>query len=398
MTSLHNDTCNSMSGLPRGFYDVVGYAAEHQFHIIEDFYRTGKHCGFKPAFPSEVGLENTYTSFGTAAHGRGYAFEVSGKETLMLASDSLASCIRTYLSMNNTSQIYRMMVKTPVFRHRHKKYRRWNHLIYSIFQEPDDVMAVLSLLEVANRFLEKHYGKLIFTISLYGLFECYCDQLKCTHEQMYDALHIRYDAKQIAYDEIYIFINRVEKLGKGQNHWHESLVAIKHEYPELTNIVGRYSDFFVALEHKGVQFYIDWENYHAIEYSSGICFLVKDANGVTIGDGGSYDYLVHSLNPKIEHCYSFACSLEAFPSHVSLQNHDNMLYLIKMDCTMMFFLNACKQLREEGFHVHELSVTNRLKEILKKLPNNSGYICVGQDEENAGELQIGDENIKIIFS
>lgn len=386
---------NRMAGLPKGFYDVVGDNAEQQYHILEEFYNTGLTYGFENAFPSEVGLESTYMSFGTAARGRGYSFEDMGNNKLMLSSDSLASCIRAYLSMKNMTQVYRMMSKIPVFRCRHKKYRRWNHLIYSIFQEPDDVVAVLSLLGAADQFLGKYYSNLTYAISLYGLFEEYCTQTGCTHEQMYEALHIWYDENQDDKNEIFDFIKHIENLGKEQNNWRESLNSIAYAYPELRQIIDRYTEFFVALEHTEINFYIDWERYHAIEYSSGICFLVKDTNGSTIADGGSYNYLVHKLNPGIEYCYSFACSLESIPSNSSFEKKET-LYLIKMDCSIEFFLDVCLKLRKDGYNVHELSVTNKLKKILKKLPDNSLYVCVGTAEEDSKEIQIGDKQIKII--
>lgn len=395
MTAQSRDADNLMAGLPKGFYDAVGNLAKQQLTVLEDFYSTGMCYGFEPAFLSEVGLEDTFLSFGTAAHGRGYLFEDEGKERLMLSADSLASCIRAYLSNSNTSNIHRMMSKVPVFRHRHKKYRRWSHLIYSIFQEPDGVMAVLSLLEVANSFLKKYYDKLVFAISLYGLFEGYCEHLSCTHEQMYEALHSKYDLGKCADNEIFAFIEQIECFGKNRSSWHQSLESIRNEFPKLSNIVDRYSAFFVGLEHMGIDFYIDWEHYHAIEYSSGICFLVKNTAGATIADGGSYDYLVHSLNKKIDYCYSFACSLEGIQQKASIRKNTRVLYLIKMDCTVSFFLDVCTYLRDNGYIIHELSTMNKLREILKRLPDHSKYICIGQKEESSRELIVDNRIIKV---
>lgn len=385
---------NRMAGLPKGFYDVAGDIAVQQFDIVGDFYKTGITYGYEIAYPSEVGLEDTYMSFGTAAHGRAYTFEDLGHNKLILSSDSLASCIRAYLSIENRAQMYRMMAKVPVFRCRHKKYRRWNHLIYTIFQEQDNVLATLSLLFVANDFLGKHYLNLTYAISLYGLFESYCAYLGCTHEQMYEAMHIYYDNEQAQQNELFDFIKHIEELGRNQETWRDSLDLIASVYPELLKIIGQYREFFIALEHACISFYIDWEHYHAIEYSSGICFLVKDETGAIIADGGSYDYLVHKLNPCIKHCYSFACSLEAIPINNFGKKHE-ILYLIKMDCSVGFFLDVCAKLREEGYSVHELAVTHKMKKLLKKLPENSAYVCVGKIEENSRKLHVGKEQIAI---
>lgn len=386
---------NRMAGIPKGFYDVVGNNANQQFDIIEDFYKIGRTYGYELAYPSEVGLEDTYLSFGTAAHGRAYAFEDMGHTRLMLSSDSLASCIRAYLSMENQAQVYRMMAKVPVFRCRHKKYRRWNHLIYTIFQEANDVIATLSLLSVANDFLKKYYLNLTYAISLYGLFENYCAKLNCTHEQMYEAMHTYYDEKQVRENVIFDFIKNIEQLGRSRKAWCESLDLIVSVYPELLQIVNRYREFFVALEHLNINFYIDWEHYHAIEYSSGICFLVKDDTGATIADGGAYDYLVHQLNPSIEYCYSFACSLETIPGCDFSKKH-KILYLLKMDCSIGFFLDVCGQLRKKGYNVYELAVNQKMKKVLNKLPRNSIYVCVGKSEEESKKLQIGEKQIMVI--
>ena len=205
---------NKMAGLPKGFYDVTDIEAKKELKILKSFIENGYLYGYNIAYPSEVGLQSNYLLFGSAALGRSYTFEDMGKNSLMLSSDSLASCIRAYLSINEQYKQYRMMAKVPVYRYRHKKYRRWNHLIYTIFQEDDEVMATVSLLLAGNSFLTMYYKKLQFSISFYGLFEEACDFLNCTHEDMYNSLFTFCSSKDYEPNRIYEYIKSIKNIVK----------------------------------------------------------------------------------------------------------------------------------------------------------------------------------------
>ena len=388
---------NKMGGLPKGFFDTTGELA-FQYHLaIEDFYKTGNEFGFHLSYPSEVGFQSTYLKFGSAAKGRCYCFQDLGNNAIMLSSDSLATCIRQYLGSTECGKINRIMAKTPVFRYKHKKYRRFNHLVYTIFQERDEMSATLALFKAAHCYLSHYYDNLEYDIYLYGIFEEAMQILGRTHEQIFDVLFSRSRHEGGYGDtEIDTFIQKVETVGLKSKSWHEAFQELAAMFPGLGSLLNRYSIFFNVLDEKKIKYNVMWKDYRAVEYSSGICFIVKDEKN-TIADGGSYTYIVNKLNPSILTCYSFACSVESLPiKDTHLTNGPNIIYIVKLDCSFHFFLRAVDRLREQGYNIHELVSSEPLRKTLRELPQQSKVVIVGMEEEEKQKVVVDGQQFSVV--
>ena len=375
-------TEDTMSGLPKGFFDTTGALAYKYYLAIEDFYKTGNEFGFQLSYPSEVGFQSTYLNFGTAALGRCYTFQDRGNNAIMLSSDSLATCIRQYLGSSDCGRINRVMAKTPVFRYKHKKYRRFNHLVYTIFQERDEITTTLALFKAAHCYLSHYYDNIEYDIYLYGIFEEATWILNRTHEQIYDVLYARNRNDESHADSVIdAFVSEVERIGLDSRSWQEAFQNLSAVFPKLSSILDRYAIFFTALDGKHIKYTVMWRNYHAIEYSSGICFIMKDEKN-TLADGGSYSYIVNKLNPSILTCYSFACSVESLPLKDTLVDDSPIIiYVIKLDCSYPFFLRTVDGLRGIGYNIHEIVSDEPLRKTLRVLPKRSKVVVVGMEEE-----------------
>ena len=388
---------NTMGGLPKGFFDTTGELAS-QYHLaIEDFYKTGNKFGFRLSYPSEVGFQSTYLNFGTAAKGRCYCFQDLGNNAIMLSSDSLATCIRQYLGSPECGKINRVMAKTPVFRYKHKKYRRFNHLVYTIFQEKDEISATLALFKAAHCYLSHYYDNLEYDIYLYGIFEEAVQILNRTHEQIFDVLFSksRY-GEGFGDSEIAAFIQEIETVGLNSKSWHEAFHNLSEMFPRLEPLLDRYSIFFDVLDEKKIKYHVMWRDYRAVEYSSGICFIVKDEKD-TLADGGSYTYIVNKLNPSILTCYSFACSVESLPiKDTQPINGPNIIYVIKLDCSLPFFLRTADMLRDEGYNIHELVSSEPLRKTLRELPKQSKVVVVGMEEEKKQKVIVDGQLFSVV--
>lgn len=393
---MSKKTKNIMTGLPKGFYEVVGEDAASQSYITDAFFDNGYSYGFQLAFPCEVGFQNTYLSFGTAARDRCYCFEDMGDNQLILSPDSLATCIRLYNDSPQGGENARIMAVTPVYRYQRKKYRRFHHLIYSMFQEADDLNASLTLLLCANSFLQRFYGKLSYQIKLYGIFEAASEFLGFTHEEMFDDVYKRYSGKPANNPIISNFLQCIEDIGKRCEDWEKAFENISECYPYLDDTLKKYDEFLQILAKQKISFYVNWSEYSAVEYSSGICFLIKDVLGIhTLADGGCYNYVVNKSNPSIQSCYSFACSLEDFPIIKKLA--PPIIYMIRLDCSVGFFIAASEELRNRGFCVYDIVVEKSVKKTLKELPPRATKIVIGKKEENAGRIQLGADIMEVVL-
>lgn len=378
---------NIMSGLPKGFYEHGGKRANKLYMAINDFMSIGTLYGFEKALLSEVGYQNTYLTFGNAAKDRSYCFDDLAGRKLMLASDSLASSIRFFLSLKSTTTPYRMMAVTPVYRYRKKTYRRWHHLIYSMFDETDSLNAISTLFSVANSFLREYYPTIRYQVFFFNIFEDACAFLNMSREEVFNSLYNRYQEKDLTvHNEADRFIEIIEKMGKGETDCVKTFDDIVDKYPELQDAIDNCKGFIEFLDESHIDYTVIWDSYHAIEYSSGICFLAYDERGQhVIADGGGYSYIVNKLNPTIQSCYSFACSLENLPS-IEKGSVMPEIYLFGMGCSNTFFQKCASMLRGNGYIVKDRIVKGKLKNELRKIPKDAEAIVLGTDEEMANSF------------
>lgn len=380
--------------LPKGFFDYCGDEAECMLKAAECFLKNGRRYGFVPAALSEVGFRKDYEDFGTASNERSYTFCDMGGNDLMLASDSLASTIRMYRGAFDGCRNIRVMSVTPVFRCRKKKYRRWHHLIYTMINESDCLNAEISLFEMANTFLSNYYNNFRYSIYLYEIFDAMCEYYGNNHKEIYTLLYLKYQKGEKICGDLAKQIEQIEQIGISSSNWMIALKKISDCFPWSKNAVDFCMEFLHFLDVKGINYKVEWDNYHAIEYSSGICFLVKDDKGRhTLADGGAYNYVVKKYN-NIRNCYSFACSLEAIRELVEIKENNN-LYLVKLDCSYVFFHSAAEAIRKRGIPVFEVVSKGNLNKALKSVPVHSRCCLVGKEEEEKRELIIEGEMIKI---
>lgn len=382
--------------LPFGFFEYLGKDAEKQRTVLEHFYSVGYNYNYQLAFPCEVGFQDTYLSFGNAATGRSYCFSDLHGNDLMLSADSLATSLRIYANSQEFPKNVRMMSDVPVFRYRKKKYRRWHHLIYNLFNESDEILASYSLITSSYLFLKQYVDKFRYQISFYGIFEELCKYFDISREAMYRELYFKYEKNMATESAVGAIITDIERICTIKNNWRETFNILKGRYSCLEQLLGSYSVYLNLLEKAEIPFNISWTNYHAIEYSSGICFVVFVGDSDKIfADGGSYQYIVQSCYPQITSCYSFACSLEAVANYINNEEPRDVLYLLMMDCSIEFFCATCNKLRENGYFVHEMKVNKSVSKTLKSLPPYSKYLIIGRSEEISKMVKINGKMISI---
>lgn len=372
--------------LPKGFFDYIGNDGKKQYNVLKHFFKTGSIYDFEFASLSDVGCSDSYINFGSAALGRSYKFDINKDYSLMLASDSLASTVRAY-SANGSYSNKRMMSNTAIFRHRKKKFRRWHHMIYTMFNESDELNASITNILLTNQFLSRYYTTLIYNHSLYGIFDAAAEYFQISNKDMKDCMY-NYYCGEYNQDYVYNFISNIEKIGITSVNFTEAFSKINDKYPFEANTLKRYTEYFSIIEKEKIKYKIVWDSYHAIEYSSDICYLVKDGvSDKSIADGGSYKHFVNNYNPNIKNCYSTAFSLENI-YNLETQG-DETIYLIKLDCSYDYFLKCQKNLRNKGYKVHEIINNKRsLRAVLKTLPANSKFAVIGKKEEENQSLQI----------
>lgn len=390
-------TKNLMCGLPKGFHEYCGDKAQVHKNILDQFYANGKLFGYQLSYLSEVGFARTYMKFGSASRGRGYDFFDKGGNHLMLASDSLATCIRYYVGSTYVGKNLRMMSCVPVYRYRNKKFRRWNQLIYTCFQEADDINAFISLLVCADGFLKKFYKKLQYDISIYTIFEVASQYYNVSHEMMYDVLYRYYYKNNEEFEkekekECFEFVKNVEQIGNENPNYEQAFEKLEEKYFFLKESLAECRGIFHYLNKLQIDFKIVWHVYHAIEYSSGICFVVRSGKEKKlIADGGNYNWIVNNLNPSVTNCWSFACSLEA----IEIQDTKaiDVVYAIKLDCTYIFWQEVLKELRKRHIAVHEIVATKKLSKITKSISKEFKVIIIGKKEEE--NKKISYDNVEI---
>lgn len=379
--------------LPKGFFDYIGDDGNKQYNVLKHFFETGLSYGFEFASLSDIGCSDSYMNFGSAAIGRSYKFDINKDYSLMLASDSLASTVRAY-SANGSYTNKRIMSNTAVFRHRKKKFRRWHHMIYTMFNENDELNASVTNILLTNQFLTQYYPKLIYNHSLYGLFDTAAEHFNISNVNMKKHIYNYYNGEH-KQDYIYDFIADIEAIGLSSKDFTEAFSKINYKYPFESDTLKKYTKYFSIIEKEKINYEIIWDGYRAIEYSSGICYLVKNVlSDKTIADGGSYKNFINQYNPNIRNCYSAAFSLEDI--FTQEKNLNETIFLIKLDCTFDFFLKCQNKLRKMGYKIHEINKNNKsLKSILNSLPSNSNLIILGYLEETTKSFKLNNEIISI---
>jgi|GEM_PF-5223028 len=382
--------------LPKGFYDYSGYRAENIRVIINDFFQCCKKFGFQYCENSLVGFENTFLEFGTAAIGRGYQFEDNKGRKLMLCADSLSSMLRICCKHVATSDNnLRIMGRVQIFRYRRKAYRNWSHLIATMVNESNSLIAYNDLFLVANNFLSKYYGNITFEIYVYSIFETLFETYDIDKKVAFQLMHNKLVKKEVL--DNFELDRIIETVLKSATNSDGSLLVLDNllkVYPLLQDVINELRDLLNLLSRQGISYAIVWDNFKAIEYSSGVCFIVKDENNQIIADGGAYNRIVSELDEKIINCYSFACSLENILdkyNYLILDSNINSIYLIKLDCSSQFFAQVCAFYRAREVNVFPICSDKKLSKVLSNLPKNSKYIVIGKKEEENTEYMRGFE-------
>lgn len=375
--------------LPNGFYDYVDNEVEKREKVYQEFLEVVKCYHFQKVKASVVGYADDFLSFGTAAQNRSYCFGGALKDKYMLGSDSLATMLRIYKNKFISKGAVRLVGIIPVFRHRKKKYKNWDHLIYTMINEKNDIYNDYLIIHLANKFLEKYYDNLLFTINFYGFFELAANEYGVERDKIFDLLYQRYilkkDYQEITFTQqnILRFIQSLERLEEVSYTSVEALDYIGELYPFTEKLVEQYIQYIQLLNRDKISYVISWINYCSVEYCSGIAFQVfVDERSRKMGDGGGYHYMAHKSIDSIETCYSFATSLEFMIETCRIECATHLiLYVIKEDCSILFFQQICKQLRIHGYEVHEVIGNESLRKKLSKLPKHSSYCVVGSIEE-----------------
>ena len=379
--------------LPHGFFDYVGEPAEKMLMVINEFHRTGNLYGFDWMDLSHVGYEETYLEFGSAARDRGYCFTDSGGRKLMLCADSLAASLRAYRKQVEASrgQTARLMGRVEVFRHRKKKYRNWSHLVFSMFNEKNIASANTVLVTFANDFLLRYYPEIRYTFFFYDIYEKVFEHFGISIDEGFNALYEMYELGRRNTDlSSHQLINRIETICVSQEGIYQTLVALEVEFPFLKCTVDEINDYLKILSLLRLDYTVSWTNFRAIEYSSGICFIVTDlTTGGRIADGGAYHRVVNQIDPTILNCFSFACLLEDIALNKMVKPEMNpVFYIIKLDCSSYFFALASASLRKRGIPVIETAADKKLSRVIASLPAKSKYSVIGQMEEQNGRIEI----------
>lgn len=387
--------------MPIGFYDYVNDEVEKREKVYQEFLKVVEGYHFQKVKASVVAYADDFLSFGTAAQNRSYCFGGTMKDKYMLGSDSMVAMLRIYKNKFISKEAVRLVGRIPVFRHRKKKYKNWDHLIYTMINEKNDIYNDYLIIHLANKFLKKYYDDLFFTINFYGFFELAANEYGIEHDEVFDFLYQRYilkkDYQEITFtqQDMLLFMQALEKLEEVSYTAAEALEFIGEIYPFTESLVKQYIQYIQLLNREEISYVVSWTNYCSVEYCSGIAFQIfVDGKRRKMGDGGGYHYIAHKSVNCIETCYSFATSLEFMieTCHIECASH-SILYVIKEDCSILFYQKMCEQLRIHGFEVHEVMGNESLRRKLTKLPKHSSYCIVGSIEEKQRFITCNNEVI-----
>jgi histidyl-tRNA synthetase len=308
---------------------------------------------------------------------------------LALTADSLIVAARTaagvVASAPGPVHLYGVV---PIFRYRRARYRNWNHLVLSFFNEDGGMGSDLALARVLKAF----FDRLQVTFSLdccdYGTFDAVLAARGFDAPSGRRVLHeVRKGQVDGPAGELVAAL--LEGAGPGP------ALELSNGNEAVAGRLATMNETLGALRACEVPVEQNWRFDHGGEHHSGFSFVIRatgaDGKLADVGDGGGFHAIVRSSFPALRTAWSSALSLDIMADlGMAGAASSSIVHMVHLDSTVSFFVRACGQVRASGLAVREHESVHRVSRFVNGLPKErTAFFClVGRREEETGSVRL----------